>query len=253
MKKTKKVTQTEKIMLSSLGFEKVQIDCVQSEEYFNLSDSLKGTLDLLCKEYKWDIENQNIYYSLGYSQGDGAMFEGTVTTEKGVFTVSHYGHYYHYNSNNMEFDSVIIKGTAIDVNDYVDIKANSYKYFLDTYDYDLIIYLTIKKENESIDDIFKDFENDYVDICKKLERAGYEYIAFEDEENALFKAWDNFKAINNLNVDLELYDLEYSSKKVDGYLHIGIQGASILDLYIKDIELTKNVYTTIVTDAIEYI
>jgi hypothetical protein len=88
-----------------------------------------------------------VYYSLSWCQGDGAMLEGSgVWTHDGItytWTAKHAGMYYHYNS----------KSTTLTYDDGVDAD----------------------------DDIMETFNDLYVDICRKLEKAGYGYI---DEEQA---------------------------------------------------------------------
>ena len=84
-------------------------------------------------------------YSLTYSQGDGLMFEGTVSDRKGnTYTIKHSGRYYHERS------------TEIDGQD---------------------------EEGEEIDS--KDFEeNVYVPLCKRVAQRGYDEIEhLESMEN----------------------------------------------------------------------
>lgn len=108
-----------------------------------LGDDLQYKLEELLKENGISYtEPPKIYYSLGYSQGDGAMFEGTVTRKGYTYTIKQSGNYYHYNSKNID----------IERNNGNNIPLKSYQ-----------------KLHDAFDAI-------YVDICKELERYGYDCI-----------------------------------------------------------------------------
>ena len=95
------------------------------------------------------VGKPTVMYDLSYCQGDGAMFEGSFEWKGYTIDIKHSGHYYHYNSKDMSI-------------------------------YD--------KDGDEIvaGDIDIDFNNLYVEICDKLERAGYKYIEEErEEENIL--------------------------------------------------------------------
>lgn len=78
-------------------------------------------------------------YSLSYCQGDGLMFEGSVSDKKGnTYTIKHAGHYYHENSKE-------ITGTDKDGNE-----------------------IETEKFNEKV----------YIPICKKIEQRGYDEIEY---------------------------------------------------------------------------
>ena len=102
---------------------------------------------LLEKNHIHYITEPKVFYSLSCSQGDGAMFEGNFTWDKFPafnFKVIHSGHYYHYNS----------KSITIEDDD----------------------------GNDAPEEIYNAFNDVYVAICKKLERAGYDYADEEDKE-----------------------------------------------------------------------
>lgn len=79
-----------------------------------------------------------IWYSLGYSQGDGAMFEGTFQWKGYTINVKQSGHYYHAYSKDIEMTTDKKAGVSIQTS--------------------------------------KKFEDVYIKICKALERRGYEII-----------------------------------------------------------------------------
>lgn len=123
----------------------------EGNEYPFLVEDMRETLETLLKECGWKCEDPKIFYSLSYSQGDGAMFEGTVhftyKKRKYIANVRQRGLYYHYNSK--DFDIVSDDDEQKEV------------YYGDVHEY---------------------FNNNYVDICKKLESAGYSHIEGEDNE-----------------------------------------------------------------------
>lgn len=93
-----------------------------------------------------------VYYSLGYSQGDGVMFEGTFEYKDHVVVIEHYGRYSHSNS-----------------------KTNTWEDFSGE-----------EKENEE-EEIAAEFETLYQKICKELETYGYNLIE-EAESLEAFKS-----------------------------------------------------------------
>ena len=83
------------------------------------------------------------YYSLGYCQGDGLMFEATVRDKKGnTYIIKHSGHYYHEKSTEI---------TGYDKNGK-EIDTKNFK------------------------------ENVYIPICKKVRDRGYDEIEYENSE-----------------------------------------------------------------------
>lgn len=92
-------------------------------------------------------ENPSIvpYYSLSYSQGDGLMFEATVTDKKGnSYTIKHSGHYYHERSTQIE--GVDQEGNEIGTKDFE--------------------------------------ENVYIPICKAVAQRGYDEIEYANSEES---------------------------------------------------------------------
>lgn len=134
------------------GYEKALQDWRESNEYWGLEEYMTEYCKELLKEN--EIEGDpKLFYSLSYCQGDGAMFEGDFVWEGYDVNVKQSGHYYHYNS----------KDTTI----------------------------TDEEEDDISEDVYIDFNNIYVDICKKLEKAGYDYIEGENEEENIL---DNMRA-----------------------------------------------------------
>lgn len=123
-------------------------------DYPFLSEYMLDTLEQLLKACGWQCDDARIYYSLSYSQGDGAMFEGNVhftyKKRKYVATVRHSGRYYHYNSK----------------------------------DFDIVS--DDDEQNEVYEgDVDQYFDNNYVDICKKLAKEGYRYVEDQDSEETI--------------------------------------------------------------------
>lgn len=104
--------------------------------------------------YLWDKDKGsykkldfNVFYSLGYSQGDGCCFVGTFGWKHYVVTIKHTGHYYHSNSVTFDFE---------------------------------------RKDEKQISDriyekVFEGFTDIYKSICKEAENYGYKYIEAEEE------------------------------------------------------------------------
>lgn len=127
-------------------------------DYYFLSDYLNERLHELLEEKgiidtndtsKAGTRPTQVYYSLNYCQGDGAMFEGvyiyTFNSKKYIVTVNQSGHYYHYNSKNF---SIVEDETG--------------------------------EEPENYNEVEQAFNTEYVGICKELERQGYDFIEYED-------------------------------------------------------------------------
>lgn len=99
-------------------------------------------------KYGYPRRDLDVRYSLGHSQGDGFMFEGTVEWQGMEARIKHRGHYYH--SYSKEIDWYNLEGEEID-------------------------------PEESDRDAF---EKIYQEVCAVMERKGYEYIEWlTSEEN----------------------------------------------------------------------
>lgn len=160
--------------LSKEAKEKAISMYIQNNDYYFLSDILEERLQELLKENsiedlndtsKAGTKKTRVYYSLLCYQGDGAMFEGSFLFKfkdiEYIASVKHSGHYYHYNSKNID----------ITRNDNEDIEEN-------------------------YTDIEKYFNNIYIDICKQLEKEGYSFIENEDNEDNEDNIKENFEQNN---------------------------------------------------------
>lgn len=68
----------------------------------HLGNLVKEELD--ARKIKYDTDSINVLYSLGYSQGDGLMFEGTLYDDHGrTIKITHAGHYYHSHSREIDY------------------------------------------------------------------------------------------------------------------------------------------------------
>jgi hypothetical protein len=135
-------------------------DYIESDELEWLPDDMQYKAEELVKEAGIEGDVGRVYYSLTYCQGDGAMFEGKFYWKGYSIVVKHRGHYYHYNSK--------------DIN-------------------------TIDEQGNDIDgQVYEDFNTLYVDICQKLAEYGYDCIETSQSEENLkehFEANDyNFLA-----------------------------------------------------------
>lgn len=120
----------------------------ESEEHYFLSESMKEELARLLDENHIESDNAKVMYSLGYSQGDGAMFSGDCVWRGCDITVKHSGRYYHYNSK------------TINYNDEVEPTTEEQQ---------------------------KEFEELYVEICQKLAKWGYSCIESDLEESNIIE------------------------------------------------------------------
>lgn len=117
----------------------------ESEDFPFLSDDMHERLGELLIKYKMKSDDAHVFYSLSYSQGDGAMFTGTIEYKSWLIEVSHWGGmYYHFNSKTI--DSI----TSIKTGETPSDKVYSR--------------------------VFHEFEPLYVKLCKELEQWGYDYI-----------------------------------------------------------------------------
>jgi hypothetical protein len=112
-----------------------------------LSDFMNESLAELLTKYKMKCDDAKVYYSLGYSQGDGAMFEGTVIWRHYEATIRHQGMYYHYNSKDIELLTKAGNGVSLQLQEQ--------------------------------------FNNIYVELCQELEKAGYAAIEAAMTDEAL--------------------------------------------------------------------
>lgn len=114
-----------------------------------LSECMDEKAGDLITEAGMTIEDMKVFYSLSWSQGDGAMIEGLFTWEGNEYRVKHSGHYYHERS------------TTIDC-------------------------VSDEDGNSTGDE--KAFEEAYVPVCKALARFGYDCIEAEQSEQAFIDA-----------------------------------------------------------------
>ncbi len=148
--------------LSKEAQEKAHKKWIEGNDYYFLSDDMNEKLHELLEENnikdlndtsKPGTKPTQVVYSLSYCQGDGAMFEGMFQWKEYTIHIKHSGHYYHYNSKNF---SIMLTET--------------------------------EEEPDNYQEVEEAFNTLYVDICKKLERYGYDYIEYEDSMEAFKEA-----------------------------------------------------------------
>lgn len=130
-------------------------------EYFFLGDNLNERLhELLTARGIYDKNDTSkpgtkptqVLYSLSYSQGDGACFEGEFTYRDITAYVRKIDHHYsHKNTVAIECQETENLGWHID-------------------------------EEEPLNEQVEEFEKHYSEICDALESYGYDYIKDEDSE-----------------------------------------------------------------------
>lgn len=112
-------------------------DSLLDEETLNIILIMYLDNELKKKRIK-EIKNKKLYYSLGYSQGDGVCFIGTFRWNDFNVYIKHTGRYYHNNSVEIDLES------------------------------------EEPKEPDETD--HREFRNIYKDICNELEKLGYKFI-----------------------------------------------------------------------------
>lgn len=115
--------------------------------YYFLSESMNEYACELLKKNKIKSDYFQVYYSLSYSQGDGAMVELTGQWKAWRVSVKQAGYYNHERSTSITLTSV---------------KTGEY----------------------APDKTAEDFEeNVYIPMCKKLAQFGYDFIESEDNDD----------------------------------------------------------------------
>ena len=115
---------------------KEEVDDLSENGLYFLSEDMQDALNQLLEENK--IEgNGKVYYSLSYSQGDGAMFEGNFIWEGLTVKIKQSGRCYNSNSKIIEIESPV---------------------------------------NEDTTEAEKQFEDIYQSICDLLKETGYRTI-----------------------------------------------------------------------------
>ena len=130
--------------LSDKAKEKARDWYKEGDDFDSLSDDMTEALSTLLKKNKIKCDKPDIQYSLGYCQGDGAMFAGVCEWKKYTIKVTQSGHYYHYNSK--QFAITLTKTGEEPVN-YAEVEEK--------------------------------FNTVYVKMCRELESVGYKYIEYQ--------------------------------------------------------------------------
>lgn len=137
-----------------LGYEKAISDMRSDNDYYFLSESIEERLkDLLSENDITEEGDTKVFYSLSYCQGDGVMFQGDFKWKGNNYAIKHSGHYYHYNSKNI--DATDEEGEYIDEQDFNDLYVSICEQ-LERYGYDYI-----EAENEESNIVENCIANDY--------------------------------------------------------------------------------------------
>jgi len=134
--------------LTEVAKEKAREWYKEGNDYRDLLDEMNEELHVLLKEHGMKGDDVEVFYSLSYCQGDGAMFVGRVQWKSYTADIKQSGHYYHENSKS----------------------------------YSLV---STKTDKEASEKAYADFENLYVNICNTLEKKGYEYIEYENSDESV--------------------------------------------------------------------
>jgi hypothetical protein len=107
-----------------------------------------------------DIDIKNVYYSLSYCQGDGAMVEFTGVYKNYIVSVTHSGRYYHERSTSITIEDVETEEDA-DAATYKDIEENA--------------LVPLFKELARSGYSFIDVENDPVNVSETIRSNEYTF------------------------------------------------------------------------------
>jgi len=239
MEKIKQLKKSVKL-LSEHKFRPVDLKSENGADNFDdLSDNLKDFLVNKLDEQKLIHENISINYSLSNRQGDGFCFQGTITTKKAKFKIVHSGHYNHYNSKEIEL-VCLFKGEE---------KQAVYSYEF------------LEEDDKKADEEEKAFNDWYVDVCREMEKIGYEDIETIEEENIIKQGFEDWKEENDIISELELFDIDCKvvkyafgeiTEKPKGYIKICDSGDTVVELWIKDITILTKEYVKVVANIVEY-
>jgi len=131
--------------LDEKGKEKAREGYRNGNEYDFLSEDMTEYVNDLLKKAKINSNDIKVFYSLSYSQGDGAMIELSGTWKSYNVNVKQSGRYCHYNSKTIEITQT-------------------------------------KNGRDANEKAYNDFNEIYVDICKQLESYGYKHIEYQDAD-----------------------------------------------------------------------
>lgn len=126
--------------------EKVLKNFRDDDECEYLPQDMQYKIEELLKENSI-TGDARVFYSLSYCQGDGAMFEGYFQWKGYNVNIKHAGRYYHYNSKD--------------------------------------ITITDDEGNDIDGQIYEEFNDLYVSICKELARYGYDCIETHNSDENL--------------------------------------------------------------------
>lgn len=147
--KTKTINLYSYEELSKESKEKALENWRKDNQYFFLEEDLLNRLGEYLDDAKIKkVGDPKVLFSLSHSQGDGVMFEGEFKWGKYTLYIKRYGRYCHSKSAIIEMQETDNLGFSMDDEDACVI----------------------------------DFTELYEEICRKLEKDGYDFIEYEDSE-----------------------------------------------------------------------
>ena len=227
---TIKQIKQEKRSLKDLKLKVVDLEVENGESDFDfLTDDLTEILKEKLEERKLKyFDDLKVFYSLCCCQGDGFMFEGTIKTDKISFDIKQSGHYYHYNSKEINVNNLIEKRKEIYSDEYT------------------------KRQEDKENKLLIEFEEVYKDICREMELKGYELIENQAEQDILRSGFNNFLEENDLISEYEIFDLDYKTKEEKGFIKICDSGNTNIELWIKNQEVDIKTFFKASANITEY-
>lgn len=184
--------------------------------YDFLEESLHEILIETIKEKGLTAEGElKISYDLSYCQGDYFHFSGILKTS-------------------LLKAQVILSG-RMDYPDFSILEFKTSKGWGSEYD------LNAKETEKALNEL-EFLKEVYWDICKILEKEGYNHIESQNEETILNHAFKRFLIINNIepNSSDSIWDYDYKTESEKGYIQISDSGdTNLKGLFIKPFKIKR--------------
>lgn len=200
-------------------------DNISEYIYCGIFEDLNYNLQEILKNEYWvneenleELEGVKIYGDLSYTQGRGLYIESSFSQE------------FVENLLNMKIKDwwEVVGYLAGGRSNYA---VYDIEYFADDNDDD---FLAIDADGNKYDEIESFWEERWEEIFSKLMKIWEEYVEDRENESIARYAFDEWKEINRVESDLEIYDFDYSFKEKEGYFQISEKWNTYIDwLWIK--------------------
>jgi len=228
LEKTISVKET---FVSKMDFKKVDLKASNvSHEHIFLEENLHETLLEKLGEMKSvkSFEDIEEGYSFSYSQRDGFHFKGVIVYKNVGIRIKQETHFYQH--------------------------SNTCSHYVLSYKGKDVVELTEKQEQKA-EAIVEEWKVKYHALCKEMELLGYSIIEEDDKQEVLNAGFKEFLLVNDISLDLELWDLSYYDNETEAkkYLkkpiNICESGDSYINgLWIEDFKIKISVVHKVVKE-----